>query len=123
IRKKAIRVRAYRYRQAGVPLKEFPPVELPNWPKLAEFAASLVPKKVLSAGTGKSGHCGETPSTTRSVAGVKVTQPAAVEEEEDSPAPVGEAEAKPVARDDVHIGDALSDSEPSSEKTAAGEAE
>jgi hypothetical protein len=42
-RKNACRVRAYRYRQMGVPLKEFPPVEveLPDWDELAEYAPSL----------------------------------------------------------------------------------
>jgi hypothetical protein len=43
--KNACRVRAYRYRQFGVPLKEFPPVvvEPPDWGELAEYAASLLP--------------------------------------------------------------------------------
>jgi hypothetical protein len=42
----ACRVRAYRYRQLGVPLKEFPPVEveLPDWDELAQYAASLLPE-------------------------------------------------------------------------------
>src|SRR5947209_3143777 len=45
-KKNAVRVRAYRYRQMGVPLKEFPEVviELPDWDELAEYAGSLVPK-------------------------------------------------------------------------------
>src|SRR5688500_245504 len=44
-KKNACRVRAYRYRQLGVPLKEFPPVEveLPDWDELAQYAASLLP--------------------------------------------------------------------------------
>jgi hypothetical protein len=44
-KKNACRVRAYRYRQRGVPLKEFPPVEIEatDWDELAEYAASLVP--------------------------------------------------------------------------------
>jgi hypothetical protein len=92
-------------------LKLGPQLELPNWPKLAEYAASLVPKKTVSTGAGKSGHGGETQNATRSAAGVEVTQPAAVEEEEGSPAPVGEAEAEPP-----------SDSEPP-EQTASGKAE
>jgi hypothetical protein len=39
-------VRAFRYRKLGVPLKEFPPVEveLPDWDVLAEYAASLLPE-------------------------------------------------------------------------------
>jgi hypothetical protein len=42
--KGCVRVRAFRFRQRGVPLKEFEPVliELPNWDELAEFARSLV---------------------------------------------------------------------------------
>jgi hypothetical protein len=46
LNKNACRVRAYRYRQLGVPLKEFPPVEveLPDWGELAEYAASLLPE-------------------------------------------------------------------------------
>jgi hypothetical protein len=46
-KKNACRVRAYRYRQLGVPLKEFPPVEveLPDWDELAEYAASLLPEE------------------------------------------------------------------------------
>jgi hypothetical protein len=44
-KKNACRVRAYRYRQRGVPLKEFPPVEIEatDWDELADYAASLVP--------------------------------------------------------------------------------
>jgi hypothetical protein len=39
----ACRVRAFRYRQNGVPLKEFPQVEIPliDWEELAEYAAEL----------------------------------------------------------------------------------
>jgi hypothetical protein len=38
------RVRACRYRQRGVPLKEYPPVELPvvDWEELAVYAAGLL---------------------------------------------------------------------------------
>jgi hypothetical protein len=45
LNKNACRVRAYRYRQLGVPLKEFPPVEveLPDWDELAQYARSLLP--------------------------------------------------------------------------------
>jgi hypothetical protein len=45
-KKNACRVRAFRYRKLGVPLKEFPPVEveLPDWDELAEYAASLLPE-------------------------------------------------------------------------------
>jgi hypothetical protein len=45
-KKNACRVRAYRYRRLGIPLKEFPPVvqvELTDWDELAEYAASLLP--------------------------------------------------------------------------------
>jgi hypothetical protein len=40
--KGACRARAWRYRQRGVPLKEFPPIELPviDWGELADYAAS-----------------------------------------------------------------------------------
>ncbi len=45
-KKNACRVRAFRYRKLGVPLKEFPPVEikLPDWSELAEYARSLLPE-------------------------------------------------------------------------------
>jgi hypothetical protein len=41
--KDACRVRAYRYRRLGVPLKEFPPVvhEVTDWDALAQFAVDL----------------------------------------------------------------------------------
>jgi hypothetical protein len=45
--KNACRVRAYRYRQLGVPLKEIPtspPCEPLDWDELAEYAASLLPE-------------------------------------------------------------------------------
>jgi hypothetical protein len=44
-KKNAVRQRAFRYRRLGIPLKEFPPVEieLPDWDELAEYAASLLP--------------------------------------------------------------------------------
>src|SRR6516165_6599827 len=44
-KKNACRVRAYRYRQMGVPLKEFPVVyaEPTDWEELAEYGASLLP--------------------------------------------------------------------------------
>ena|SRR5947209_1201377 len=47
-RKNACRMRAWRYRKMGVPLKVFPPpvVEEPDphyWDKLAEYARSLLP--------------------------------------------------------------------------------
>jgi len=43
--KNACRVRAFRYRELGVPLKEFPLVlwEPPDWGELAEYAESLLP--------------------------------------------------------------------------------
>ena len=42
--KGTVRVRAYRFRQRGVPLKEFEPVliDLPDWDELAELARALV---------------------------------------------------------------------------------
>jgi len=42
--KLAARVRAFRYRQQGVNLKVFAPVEIPrvDWEQLADFADSLV---------------------------------------------------------------------------------
>jgi hypothetical protein len=41
--KNACRMRAFRYRQNGVPLKEFPSVEIPliNWDELADYAIEL----------------------------------------------------------------------------------
>jgi hypothetical protein len=58
-KKNACRVRAYRYRQMGVPLKVFPPVEveLPDWDELADYAASLLPdgEARKAAGQGDSG--------------------------------------------------------------------
>lgn len=44
------RVRACRYRQRGVPLKQFPPVELPvwDWDELAALAESLVTQDVAT---------------------------------------------------------------------------
>jgi hypothetical protein len=47
LNKNACRVRAYRYRLLGVPLKEFPPVEVEvtDWGELAQYAASLLPEE------------------------------------------------------------------------------
>jgi hypothetical protein len=44
MKKNQVRVRACRYRQRGVPLKEFPPVPLPvvDWEGLSQYAAELV---------------------------------------------------------------------------------
>lgn len=44
-KKNAVRVRACRYRKLGIPLKEFPvvEVELHDWDELAKYAASLLP--------------------------------------------------------------------------------
>ena len=53
IRKKAVRVRAYRYRQLGIPLRVFPPVELPDWDQLAEYARSLLPAGAVSTSVGR----------------------------------------------------------------------
>jgi hypothetical protein len=111
IRKKAVRVRAYRYRQAGIPLKEFPPVELPDWDELAVLAKSLLPKGAVATGVGRRDEDEEDPEDPSDVE-EEEPEPAAVEEEEDSPAPAGEAEAEPIARDDVHLGDAASDRGP-----------
>ena len=40
--KNAVRVRAFRYREMGVPLKQFPALEIEpiNWDELAEFAST-----------------------------------------------------------------------------------
>jgi hypothetical protein len=57
-RKQAVRTRAYRYRQLGISLKEFPPVELPDWDELAEYAASLLPKDADSLSAGNGGRDG-----------------------------------------------------------------
>jgi hypothetical protein len=47
-KKNAIRVRAHRYRDRGIPFKEFPPVEYVDpeefWPELAKYAESLLPE-------------------------------------------------------------------------------
>jgi hypothetical protein len=45
--KNACRVRAFHYRERGVPLKDFPPVEIepPDWDELAEYARELAPPK------------------------------------------------------------------------------
>ena len=53
IRKKAVHVRAYRYRRAVNPLKDFPPVELPDWDQLAEYARSLLPEGAVATGVGR----------------------------------------------------------------------
>jgi hypothetical protein len=47
-KKNACRVRAFRYRKLGVPLKVFPPVEFPetDWEELARYAAELVAGEV-----------------------------------------------------------------------------
>src|SRR5262245_56894319 len=44
-KKNAVRQRAFRYRRLGIPLKEFPPVEveLPDSAELAQYAESLLP--------------------------------------------------------------------------------
>ena len=58
-RKKTVRVRAHRYRKLGIPLKKFPPVELPNWDALAGYAASLAPEKAFSTDAGNGSKDGE----------------------------------------------------------------
>src|SRR5262245_48831629 len=42
-KKSSVRVRAFRYRQMGVPLKHFPPVvtNYPDWKRLAEVARTI----------------------------------------------------------------------------------
>lgn len=42
-KKNAVRVRAYRYRKLGIPLKVFPEVEIEptDWDELARYAAEL----------------------------------------------------------------------------------
>jgi hypothetical protein len=54
-KKSAVRVRAYRYRQRGVPLKEFPPPELISpeefWGELTTYAKELVAGDAEGAGT------------------------------------------------------------------------
>lgn len=44
MKRSAARLRAFRYRRRGVPLKDFPPVSLPliNWEDLSRYAAKLV---------------------------------------------------------------------------------
>jgi len=116
--KKTVRVRACRYRKLGIRLKDFPPVELPDWDELAEYARSLLPEGAVSTGVGSD----EDEEDLEDPSGIEEEEPepASVVEPEGSPAPVGEAEAEPVARADVHIGDAPSASEPSSETKASG---
>jgi hypothetical protein len=48
----AVKVRAYRYRQMGVPLKEFPPVETEkiNWSELADLARCLASSEAGAQG-------------------------------------------------------------------------
>jgi hypothetical protein len=63
-KKNACRVRAYRYRQRGIPLKEFPFVEIEptNWDELADYAAELVTEQVEATATGeREGHDGNAP--------------------------------------------------------------
>jgi len=51
--KNSCRVRAFRYRKQGIPLKQFLPeeIEFPDWEKLAEYAAGLAPPVPNLAGT------------------------------------------------------------------------
>jgi hypothetical protein len=58
--KNACRVRGFRYRELGIPLKEIPtspPVEPPDWDELSEYAASLL------AGIAQPGGDGDGAST------------------------------------------------------------
>jgi hypothetical protein len=51
-KKNACRVRAFRYRQMGIPLKVFPPPPEPDplrWDKLVDYAASLLPEDEVKA--------------------------------------------------------------------------
>jgi hypothetical protein len=41
-RRSAVRLRARRYRQRGIPLKDLPPDEPTDWDELARYAAELV---------------------------------------------------------------------------------
>jgi hypothetical protein len=41
-RRSAVRLRARRYRQRGIPLKYLPPCEPTDWDELARYAAELV---------------------------------------------------------------------------------
>ena len=54
-KKNACRVRGHRYRQRGIPLKEFPPVEFEptDWDELAEYAAELLADQVESTPAGE----------------------------------------------------------------------
>jgi hypothetical protein len=58
-KKNAVRVRAMRYRRHGIPLKQFPPVEveLPDWDVLARYAAELIGET-----TDRGQQLGETPA-------------------------------------------------------------
>ena len=52
--KNACRVRAYRFRERGVPLKDIPtspPYEPPDWDELAEYAESLLPQEPTNDGS------------------------------------------------------------------------
>jgi hypothetical protein len=63
--KNACRVRGYRFRERGVPLKDIPtspPYEPPDWDELAEYAESLLGQELaddgLLAGLGNDGDGG-----------------------------------------------------------------
>ena len=71
-----------------------------------------MPAKAVSTDAGKSSHGGETRKAPPVVVEVEGAESDAVEEEEDSPAPVAEAES--VARDEVPIGNASVESKSSS---------
>jgi hypothetical protein len=64
--KNACRVRAFRYRKRGIPLKEFPPSETSSaaWQKLAEYATELLgPGESHGQGTASTKPPGETPKS------------------------------------------------------------
>jgi len=86
--KKTVRVRACRYRQLGIPLRDFPPVELPDWDQLADYAESLLPEGAVSTGVGRRDEDEE-----------DLEDPSDIEEEE--PAPVGDAKPESVTRNDA----------------------
>jgi hypothetical protein len=58
MRKGAVRVRALRYRKRGVPLKEFPPWEPPDWSELAEYAKSLLEERKANGAGEQAGGAG-----------------------------------------------------------------
>jgi len=83
IRKKAVRVRSYRYRKLGIPLKDFPAVEWPDWDELAGYAKSLLPEGAVATGVGPRDEDVE-----------ELEDPSDIKEEEPGPAAIGEPSSK-----------------------------